>query len=112
MMVKVGGHTAPDDGATSQWTLFDNCWDVSYDNTWQTIPEGTALDTGIMELRGWDAEHLHVYHGMTLTDAPGGGRGVIGRLLRWQDPQGMHILFTDAPEVYILNDAGDTLERL
>lgn len=106
MIIKV--KTATDSG---EWLMFDNCSEVGFDTT---LTEVTDANPDYQDLFGY-ADVLHA-----LVDAFV-GEGEPHRLVRWVRWIGPHpetrflcrqMLVTDQDPVFILNDSGETIDRV
>ena len=107
MMIKLRTPTE-----SGEWAIFDQCRDVLYDSTAITIPVDSDVSRSIKDISGWDARVTHVFHDLDPVQNPEGDWGIVGRLIRWEAPDGSHLMFTDTPDVYLMNDAGATVDRI
>lgn len=107
MMIKL--RTSTESG---EWAIFDQCRDVQYDSTAISIPVDSDVSRAIKDISGWDARVTHLFHDLEPVQHPGGEYGIIGRLIRWESPDGSHLIFTDAPDVFLMNDDGATVDRI
>ena len=97
---------------SGEWLMFDNCSEVGFDTT---LTEVTDSNPDYQDLFGY-ADELHV-----IVDAFT-GKGEPHRLIRWvrwvaplyerPGDAGTHLLVTDQAPVFILNDSGETIDRV
>ncbi len=97
---------------TGEWAIFDQCRDVQYDSTAITVPGNTDITKAIKEISGWDARVTHLFYDYTLVQKNPEQPVIVGRLIRWEAPDGSHLIFTDVSDVYLMNDAGATVDRI
>ncbi len=97
---------------SGEWVIFDDCHKVRYDTTRITIPGGTSVEAAIQEATGWPNPDicLHVFHDQY--DCGDYTSDAVGQWACWFDSDGRgHVVFTDKP-MWLMNDAGETIESM
>ncbi len=94
---------------TGEWLLFDNCSELRFNTTWTEV---TGDHPDWYDLFG-TANELHAY--VSMPDDEGEPHRLV-RWVRWLAPtvDGLraHLLVTDGDPVFILNDEGETIDRV
>ena len=108
MMVKLW--RATDDGRPDHWVLFDHCASLRWSSEAAPLDSPANWTPGYLdEWTGYSTSHLHVE--LSAATTPDGTRKA--RWFCWLDDtsDNDHLLIADSV-VYILTDAGDTVERV